>query len=94
MAHNLRLADFSDMDATPFAWPVAVYRDMQSPLVAGELDDLIEYPSIGEGIISAIPALDHYLPMIYAQGLQEEGVALGLRTKVSRTGPSRCGGVR
>lgn len=32
----------------------------------------------------------HYLPMLYAVGLQEEGDAVGLYTKASLQGRSRC----
>ena len=34
---------------------------------------LVDYLSMGEAASLAVPTLDHYLPMIYAIGLQEEG---------------------
>ena len=76
MVHNLRLIDFADMNAAPFTWAVDMDARMRSHLLAGEHRDLIEYRSMGDGVALAIPTLDHYLPMIYALGLQEKGEPL------------------
>ncbi len=73
LVHNLRFIDFSDMDATPFEWAVQADEKMRSHLTAGEYRDLIDYPYTSEWASRAIPTLDHYLPMIYAISLQEEG---------------------
>ncbi len=75
MVHNLGLAD-PDMDAPPVEWAVEADEQMRTHLVAGEHRDLIEYPSTGEWGSLAAPTLDHYLPMIYAIALQEEGEGL------------------
>lgn len=75
MVHNLRLAD-PDMDAPPVEWAVEADEVLRSHLVAGEHRELIEYPSIGKWGSLAVPTLDHYLPMIYAIALQDEGETL------------------
>ena len=76
MEHNLRLIDFSDMDASPVKWAVQADESMRSHLAAGEHRDLFEYQSMGDWSSRAIPTLDHYLPMIYVIALQEEGEEL------------------
>jgi 4,5-DOPA dioxygenase extradiol len=45
-------------------------------LLAREHGQLIDYLSMGAGASLAVPTLDHYLPMIYALSLQEEGEAI------------------
>jgi 4,5-DOPA dioxygenase extradiol len=76
IVHNLRLVDFSDMDAPPFEWAREADEEIKSHLAAGEHSDLIEYQSMGDRSSRAIPTLDHYLPMIYTIALQEEGEQL------------------
>jgi 4,5-DOPA dioxygenase extradiol len=71
IVHNLRLID-PDLDATPFEWAEEADESMKSHLAAGEYRDLIAYQSLDQAS-RAIPTLDHYLPMIYAIALQEEG---------------------
>lgn len=72
MVHNLALAD-PDMDAPPFGWAVKADEQMRSHLIREEHRRLIDFPSAGEWGSRAVPTLDHYLPMIYAVALQEEG---------------------
>ena len=73
MVHNLDLVNFRDMDAPPYDWAVEADDGMRSRLLAGEYRDLVDYLSMGEAAPLAIPTLDHYLPMIYALALREEG---------------------
>jgi len=74
MVHNLTLIDFSDMDAALPAWAREADAWMREQIVTGEHRRLFTYPwEGGEGASLAVPALDHYLPMIYALALQEKG---------------------
>jgi 4,5-DOPA dioxygenase extradiol len=70
--HNLRRADFSQTDATPFPWAVEADAWMRSCLVNGNHQALIDYPESGPQAARAAPTWDHYLPMIYTIALQEE----------------------
>jgi 4,5-DOPA dioxygenase extradiol len=76
MVHNLNLIDFTDMDAPPFAWAGEADGKMRRHLLAGEDQDLIDYLSMGDAASLAVPTLDHYLPMIYALALRDEGEEL------------------
>jgi 4,5-DOPA dioxygenase extradiol len=49
---------------------------MPARLLAGDHRGLLDYPSAGEWGALAVPTLDHYLLMIYAVALQEEGESL------------------
>jgi 4,5-DOPA dioxygenase extradiol len=73
LVHNLDLIDFSGMDAEPYDWAAEMDARIRSHLLAGEHGHLINYLSMGSGAPLAVPTLDHYLPMIYALALQEEG---------------------
>ncbi|HMA04563.1 MAG TPA: 4,5-DOPA dioxygenase extradiol [Methanomicrobiales archaeon] len=75
MVHNLNLIDFSDMDAA-YDWAVEADSRMKAHLVKGEHRELIDYLTMGKGASLAVPTLDHYLPMIYALALQDEGESL------------------
>lgn len=75
MVHNLQLID-PDIDAPPYGWAREADEWMQSNLVNGDHHALVGYPSDGDQASLAIPTLDHYLPMIYALSLQDEGEEL------------------
>ncbi len=75
IVHNLGLADF-DKDAKPFEWALKFDEKIKHHLSSGNHQALINYQSIGKEAIYAVPTQDHYLPMIYAVGLQKKGESL------------------
>ena len=75
IVHNLGLIDH-DIDAKPFEWAVKFDEIVKQRLVSGNHKELINYPELGKGAPFAIPTQDHYLPMIYALGLQRKGDTL------------------
>jgi 4,5-DOPA dioxygenase extradiol len=71
IVHNLSLIDF-DIDAKPFGWAVEFDEKIKQLLVSGSHERLISYLDIGKEAVHAVPTQDHYLPMIYAIGLQRK----------------------
>jgi 4,5-DOPA dioxygenase extradiol len=71
IVHNLGLIDF-DIDAKPVEWAVKFDGEIKQALVSGTHERLIKYLGIGKEALYAVPTLDHYLPMIYAIGLQKK----------------------
>lgn len=71
MVHNLRVIDY-DTDAKPFEWALSFDAKLKSRLVSGDHQAIINYEKLGKEADLAVPTLDHYLPMIYALGLQEK----------------------
>jgi 4,5-DOPA dioxygenase extradiol len=71
IVHNLGLIDF-DIDAKPFGWAVKFDEYVKQCLVSGNHKGLINYLDFGKEAAYAVPTLDHYLPMIYAIGLQRK----------------------
>ncbi len=72
LVHNLRLIDFS-AGAEPYEWALEADAAIKDNLVRGDHDALIDYAGSDKPASLAVPTLDHYLPMIYALALQEEG---------------------
>ena len=75
IVHNLGLIDF-DVDAKPFEWAVKFDEKVKQCLVSGNHEGLINYLELGKEALYAVPTQDHYLPMIYAIGLQKKGDTL------------------
>lgn len=71
IVHNLSLLDF-DVDAKPFQWTVKFDEKIKQLLISGNHERLINYLEIEKEAFYAVPTLDHYLPMIYAIGLQKK----------------------
>lgn len=75
IVHNLGLIDF-DIDAKPFEWAVKFDERVKQCLVSGNHKELINYHALGKEASYAVPTQDHYLPMIYAIGLQRKDETL------------------
>jgi 4,5-DOPA dioxygenase extradiol len=75
IVHNLGLIDF-DIDAKPFDWALRFDEKVKRLLVEGNHKQLVNYLGIGQEALYSVPTLDHYLPMIYAIGLQKKGEQL------------------
>jgi 4,5-DOPA dioxygenase extradiol len=71
IVHNLGLIDF-DTTAEPYEWAVKFDEQVKYNLVNGNHKMLCNYLDMGQEAHFAVPTLDHYLPMIYAIGLQRK----------------------
>jgi 4,5-DOPA dioxygenase extradiol len=73
IVHNLRLIEFDDIDAAPYDWAVEFDEDVKASLLKGNHERLLNYRKGSHAASLAVPTNDHYLPMVYAIGLQEKG---------------------
>jgi len=71
IVHNLGIIDF-DTDAEPFPWAVKFDEKVKASLENGNHEALMNYVDFGKEALYSVPTLDHYLPMIYALGLQQK----------------------
>ena len=71
IVHNLGIIDF-DTDANPFPWAVKFDEKVKAALLNRNHKALLQYLELGQEARYAVPTLDHYLPLIYALGLQQE----------------------
>lgn len=80
IVHNLGLVDFAHMhkDNYGFDWAIESREKINSWLLDGNFDPIINYDKQGAAIALAVPTPDHYLPLIYALGLKEKSETLSL----------------
>ncbi len=71
IVHNLGLIDY-DIDAKPHKWAVEFDEKVKLLLLSRKHRSLINYIDLGKESLYAVPTQDHYLPMIYAIGLQRK----------------------
>jgi len=72
IVHNLRRIDWDKVDAPTEDWARAFDETAKDLIVASRHDALIEYERL-EFASAAVPANDHYLPLLYTIGLQQPG---------------------
>jgi 4,5-DOPA dioxygenase extradiol len=72
IVHNLGLIDF-EINAKPFTWAVEFDERIKQCLVSGNHKGIINYLELGKEATYSVPTQDHYLPIIYAIGLQRKG---------------------
>ncbi len=73
LTHNLRMVDFSRLDAPVADWARAFDARVAEALEAGKTDLLLRPGQWGQAARLAIPEPSHYLPLIYAAALSENG---------------------
>jgi 4,5-DOPA dioxygenase extradiol len=80
IVHNLRLVDFYNMDVDNygFDWAIEAREKVNSYLLDGNFQALIDYEKHGQALQLAIPTPEHYLPLIYTLGLKEKQEELSL----------------
>jgi 4,5-DOPA dioxygenase extradiol len=73
IVHNLRVVDMQNMDAEPYEWAVEFDERVKRDLQDRNHKDLLDCQNMSRPTSLSVPTLDHYLPMIFAIALQEEG---------------------
>jgi 4,5-DOPA dioxygenase extradiol len=76
IVHNLMDADFISFDAQPDQRGISFDTTVKEALLSEDINKLVNYRRIGEPAIYSVPTTDHYLPLLYAAGLREEGESL------------------
>jgi 4,5-DOPA dioxygenase extradiol len=78
--HNLSLIDFQNFnkDNYGYDWAIEAHETINTYLMDGNIEALIAYQKQGKAIQLAIPTPDHYLPLIYTLGLQQNGDSISL----------------
>lgn len=71
MVHNLRMVDWQHQD-TGYDWAIEANETFKSLIEKRDHASLINYASLGSAVQLSIPTPEHYLPLIYALGLQNE----------------------
>ncbi|MEM9340793.1 MAG: 4,5-DOPA dioxygenase extradiol [Bacteroidota bacterium] len=73
LIHNLRMAAWNRINETfAYDWAEEVKDTMNRYILEGNHNELIHYTKQGRAFELAIPTPEHYLPLLYTLGLQEE----------------------
>lgn len=84
MVHNLRLMAFRNDDYNTFNEPYALEWAAEADqlfhklLAEDRIAELVDYQKLGRAVQLAVPTPEHYLPMLYALALREEGETISL----------------
>jgi 4,5-DOPA dioxygenase extradiol len=72
VVHNLRVIDWKE-NAPGYDWAQRFDGQVRDHLARADHVPLIEYERFGDDARMAVPTAEHYLPLLYVIGLQEEG---------------------
>jgi len=73
LVHNLHTYAWGKHDPEPFEWAVRFEKDAREWMSSGNHDPLIGYEALGRDAQLSAPTPDHYLPLLYVLGAQQEG---------------------
>jgi 4,5-DOPA dioxygenase extradiol len=79
LVHNLRKVAFDKFDGHfGYDWALEADAKMKNFLLSHNHQALIDWQKQGPEFLLSIPTPDHYYPMLYALGLQEENDQLSI----------------
>ena len=78
MVHNLGRMAWADM---AFDWALEFDKRLERLILSGDHDVIIHYEGLGEAARLSVPTNEHYLPLLYALGLQARGEEVGFFTE-------------
>jgi 4,5-DOPA dioxygenase extradiol len=75
MVHNLGMVDWGKLNTDNYGydWAQEAREKMKDYIVNGDHQSLINYKSQGRAFKLSIPTPEHFLPLLYALALREEG---------------------
>jgi 4,5-DOPA dioxygenase extradiol len=72
LVHNLHAYAWGREGVEAFDWAVRFEQHARALLLAGEHAPLVAYDTLGQDARLSIPTPEHYLPLLYAIGAQQE----------------------
>lgn len=74
IVHNLRAVDYDNMDEIDYGYPWATeaHDEINNLIINRNYEKLVDYKNQSQAVQKAIPSPDHYLPLLYVLGLQQE----------------------
>ena len=80
IVHNLGLVDWANIDRTDYGydWAVEAREKINTWMLAGDPQPIIQYKSQGRALNLAAPSPDHFLPLIYTLGLRRKNDPINL----------------
>jgi 4,5-DOPA dioxygenase extradiol len=74
MVHNLRMVAWEKINTPGFGfdWAIEMNEFFKQKIADGDHQPLLKYETMHKAATLAIPTPDHYFPLLYALGLQQE----------------------
>jgi len=72
MVHNLRMVSWEMINGGGYDWAIEANEKLKAAVLNKNHQPLINYQSMGSEVMLGIPTPEHYLPLIYTLGLQNE----------------------
>jgi len=76
LVHNLRDINWESRDAEVFEWAKIADEELKKNLINNDIKSLTAPHSLGYEIKHAIPAFDHYIPMLTILGMKQKNEML------------------
>jgi 4,5-DOPA dioxygenase extradiol len=78
MVHNLRMIAWDKLNESNYGydWAIEMNSIFKDKIQSGDVKSLIAYEKLGTAAQLAIPTPDHYFPLFYNLGLQDENDAI------------------
>jgi 4,5-DOPA dioxygenase extradiol len=73
LVHNLHAYAWGRHSRDPYDWAVRFENAAKELILAGDLDPLVDYETLGADAALSVPTPDHYLPLLYVLGARQEG---------------------
>lgn len=73
IVHNLHTYAWGRHAAEPYDWAVRFETLARTMMLSGDHKPLVEYEKLGRDAQLSAPTPDHYLPLLYVLGAQQEG---------------------
>jgi 4,5-DOPA dioxygenase extradiol len=72
MVHNLRMLSWEMMNGGGYDWAIDINEQFKKLILNHDHKPLMNYKSLGTAAMMAIPTPEHYLPLLYTLGLQND----------------------
>lgn len=72
MVHNLSMISWEMINGGGYDWAIEANEKLKAAILNKNHQPLINYQSMGAEVMLGIPSPEHYLPLIYTLGLQNE----------------------
>jgi 4,5-DOPA dioxygenase extradiol len=73
LVHNLHTYAWGRHTRDPYDWAVRFENAAKTMILAGDLQPLVNYETLGRDAALSIPTPDHYLPLLYVLAAGQEG---------------------
>jgi 4,5-DOPA dioxygenase extradiol len=77
LVHNLHAYAWGGHPREPYDWAVRFEEAAKQLMLAGDIQSLASYETLGKDAALSIPTPDHFLPLLYVLGTRRHGEPIG-----------------